>query len=223
MTFQGDYLDKSHSILIVDKGKGSIPLNASLVAHLTNVPLVALPMGESEYFCQKGITLTLKTACFAMSTCKGYQCDQQYDFTEAAVGQCVCFNSLSKSPVVELDVEIPCSNAYKRNGKTRILKFRSRQTSSIFVAKEAWCCLKEGRVSDMLVLRKAVTKINKYINEHGGFTIVGWSQTGAVTDAANNDKRADKGNVVISDNRKPHISYLMPTDIDLLTDPTMVG
>ena len=212
MTFQGDYLDKSHSIPIVDKGKGGLPLASLVMSDLVTVPLTVPAMGESEYFCLKGIRLDLRAACFAISTCEGFQCDQQYDFSEAASGQCVCFQALTKAPVVEVDVEMPCSTSYEVNGKARFLKFRSRRTSSLFVAKDAWGCLKDNRVSDMQVLRKAVKKITAYVNGHGGFTIVGWSRTGAVADAAKDDKKLDRGDMVTSDNRKPHISYLMPTE-----------
>jgi len=61
-----------------------------------------------------------------------------------------------------------------------------------------------------LILRSHVRELVKLVNEAHGWTIVGWVRTGKVKDASEEGNRDAID--IASEDVKPHITYLQPTD-----------
>jgi hypothetical protein len=58
-------------------------------------------------------------------------------------------------------------------------------------------------------LRKSMKKLHKYVNDRGGYTILGYTQLGESTDVSNKLMRVDSLYPTI------HLVYLHPTDLNL--------
>jgi hypothetical protein len=61
-----------------------------------------------------------------------------------------------------------------------------------------------------------VKKVLEYVNQNGGWTYVGWVRTGTVQDTS--DTAARESDNIASRDQAPHISYLYPTDTQILAE-----
>jgi hypothetical protein len=75
--------------------------------------------------------------------------------------------------------------------------------------------LNQDRIMD---IRNTINTITTYINNHGGWTAIGWMKKGTIVDFSNaNDPNAEE--IASDQDLIPHFSYLYPTDITVTTTP----
>ena len=92
------------------------------------------------------------------------------------------------------------------------------RTSNLFVKASTWEVLDANDFYDHTDnLRKAVSSIVTYVNGHGGWSYVGWVRTGSVVDVSEQaDRDNNKEENITSMEQTPHLSYLYPTDPNIV-------
>lgn len=133
--------------------------------------------------------------------------------SSAGTGQsCGCFYKTERhNPlVIKMNVAFPVPRKFNADGKQTVLGFRSLRTSELLVALDGWTELDLEHPAHERALRQAVDRINRYINQRGGWTYIGWLRTGATADQTEPSLK-DIDNIS-SLTQSPHISYLFPTD-----------
>ena len=142
--------------------------------------------------------------------CNSVSCDRLKHNTNTNY-VCACFNQSSRNDTTAKNTVIKISFSFRdtMNEKHRILGFTSLRTSQVFFENEVICAepnvLMSGGVSLLLVEKyyKTIT----YINENGGWTLVGW-YIRAVKEEE--DKEEDDDDLLHS-SIKINVSYLYPT------------
>jgi Tfp pilus assembly major pilin PilA len=174
----------------------------------------ALPResGETNYFVFNNKTIRFQRISLARDvSCSGVQCDRQ-----KPKGGCTCMHqSSSNSLVYSCDVifEVPARVSKEEEFST--FHFRSLRTTSLFFKDyetHANTISVDDQTSHEKDYRNAINKQVEYINNKGGWTIVGWFMLGSTTDASSNGQEK-----VINEDITLHLSYLYPTD-DLSRD-----
>lgn len=141
--------------------------------------------------------------------CKGFTCDMQ--------GGCKgCFGvCLTKKPIVlECTVEVNDVPKWESpNNKALFFDYKSFNFANIFCKDLVSLATKHQAVIDALYVevRTKVPQMVTYINDHGGWTIVGWHRKGIVTSA-------ETGEEFVSEKTTAHITLLRPTDASVLLD-----
>jgi hypothetical protein len=162
-------------------------------------------VGETNYFiltAKKIVVSRVKVAPF--QTCLGIQCDRQKE-----KGGCTCLHATSSSSIVyECNVTFDVPEQIDPSGKVTVGNFHSLKTTKLFyrnfdnfVNRHS---LVDLRGSNQLV-RKQWAEATEYINEHGGWTLVGWFMLGDHHDAANPNEKVQNFQISL------HLSSLQPT------------
>ena len=106
--------------------------------------------------------------------------------------------------------------SFNAEGFYLVESFRSLKTSRIWVPdEEVWDCLTIKNKIHIKVLRETIKNINKYVNDNGGWTYIGWVRTGVVVDESDCIHK-DVENIA-SETQDPHISYLWPSNPDIVS------
>jgi hypothetical protein len=144
--------------------------------------------------------------------CAGSCCDQQR-LSDSEMEKCGCFQTTHAAKVtLRCDVKLPTSEKYSSSGDSWVMLFSSWNTAQLFVTDISWNYINPTDFSQRQSLREKMKGIEAYINNKGGWTVVGWSRTGVVTDVSSSDDRDN----LASANQKPHISYLYPSDPEVV-------
>jgi hypothetical protein len=171
-------------------------------------------IGETKYFCYHNCRLQMKNSNFETAACNGSLCDRQASVKDITKFRCGCFHSdnAMSGKVVTMNLTIPCSASFHVNGHYCVKGFRSLATSKLFVKESSWSKIDIHKKVQRSALREAVKRINEYVSNRGGWTIIGWWRVGNVSDSSD-PKDAEK---IASINPKPHVTYAMPSDLDLV-------
>lgn len=173
-----------------------------------------LEVGEQKYFIIHDVQ-TLEINGFRLDntyTCKGRECDKAHKlFTNqhcgcTAVGNhrnVGCFNVVFDNPFGR--------DRIHNEDKVVVRLHRSLRTTNMFF-EDVEEYAREYSDVNCQSMKKQIKRMVKYINNKGGWTIVGWFRKGeTIEEVATND--TDR---VESDTVKCHLSYLGPTDATVL-------
>jgi len=206
------------------------PVTCDYARVIPSVPLVHPPAGETRYFAYHNVKdLVLGGTVAENTTCGGKFCDRQVPIgnTKEKV-PCGCFHCRDKYKIImDHTVQISCAKYVNGEDSDTVPHFRVNDKDSITVPhfrslRFDRLLFKEGtqRLFDdsvqlgdpvaNLILRSHVRELVKLVNEAHGWTIVGWVRTGKVKDASEEGNRDAID--IASEDVKPHITYLQPTD-----------
>lgn len=193
------------SIVVTDKEL--IPLQNPV--HLPTVELRTPQVGMQRYFALHAQSLKLYKASMVDASCKGILCDRQNPLVRGQSCGCVHMARMN-AIVVKLNVgfEFIDETGNKKNYQAQ--NFRSWRTTTLLVKPSAFSVdtvvFQQGENAD--ALRSVVRNINRFINENGGWTVIGWYRRGEVADASGQET----GEQVASMNQPIHLAYVYPTD-----------
>ena len=214
-----NYLGTTQSVPIMDRCHKALPLLPITVKNVPNVPLSSPPVGHTRYFCEHGVSnIQISRLYIQQSSCAGTFCDRQQELTSNQ--KCGCFFTNKQGNIVlSMDVTINVPPSFSITGYRTVHRFMSWRTSQLFVKEDSWKSLIPSINTDSnnqkhrRALRTASKRIVDYINQHGGWTCIGWIRTGSVQDESDGT-----GALIASSEQDPHITYLYPSNTDLLND-----
>ena len=176
--------------------------------------------GEQVYFLYHGVSVILSRFELVVKgvSCQGVLCDRAQE-SQANVSCGCLFEGDKGSCVGEYTATIPVPVSINGHGKQEVPKCRSlRMTKLFFDNLSAFGSQPDEKIKARFTdVRSKVKEMVDYINEKGGWTLVGWFKKGKVQDAS-----STQGDKIESATISLHISLLIPTDISLAngTDET---
>lgn len=167
--------------------------------------------GEHRYFVYHNLKVEIFGFRLAYEdvSCAGRFCDRA--FPRIANVHCGCFQpSASLNPTVgefNVNVVFPDRTTYEGDNETTIQDFRSLRTTELFFENLEDFASQENLIIEQRTaqMRAKIAGMNAYINENGGWTVVGWFRRGDVTDASTEDAKVEAESVTL------HISTLIPS------------
>lgn len=200
-----------------------IPLSLTFVKYLPTVTPPRPMEGEELFFVMRSRQLdeiklprisgaklkskyTMDKAC-----CNGYLCDRQTVFQTNQHCGCLQVDRNVSGIVMEYDVEF-CDDAENEEEKFQFVQGqRSLRTTQIFVSS-----LEDGNMSTNtsemerdLSLRESVDDMVQFVEDNGGFTMMGYKSVGGVNSGIDGAPKNDSEMVTY------HVVYLYPTKTSL--------
>lgn len=207
------FLGDSTSVPIVECPQDFYPINNRMK---NIVPQVMLAMPEADhtlYFAIHDEKITCKRTTLKEAICSGIFCDRQL-VNVGSTQKCGCLYMSAKGLndyVLEMDVTFAIPRSFNAEATVTVAHFRSWKFSSMFVPDETtWATLDKDL--HFKILRESVANITEYVNDNGGWTIVGWIRSGHIRDQSSDTTIPDN---LASLHPKAHISYLQPTNPDI--------
>ena len=218
-----DHLGGNESIALLSNHTRAYPVEARMDMVCPSVPLDQPNMGDTKYFVYHSVrTLAMGGSIVEDTACGGRFCDRQVLTANAnETVPCGCMHQVDEVKIVTVhNVVIPCETHLHTSGTITVNRFRSWCFDQLLFKKKSKCIFKEAvDVKDPIsnhVLRKRVQKLVALVNGANGWTVVGWVRTGRVKD------ESEEGNQyamdIASEDLKPHITYLQPTNPKDLED-----
>ena len=215
-------LGSTASVPIIESVWDALPISNPIDTLLPNVPLLPPDMGCTRYFCSHNVReLQFHNASFVDSVCTGVFCDRQLctdTVTNPQAIRCGCFHyDRSSAPLtIQFDIAMPCPLDFDQSGITYISGFRSYRTTLLFIKKDTLKYVKKNDSNDLNTLRNAVREVVQYVNNNGGWSIVGWLRTGTVHDIS--ETQGVLAENLASTTQTPHVSFLYPTNSLLVNE-----
>ena len=175
---------------------------------LEEIPLVIPEEGYTRFFYYQGVQITFKNAQIVPVVCQGLMCDKQ------DVKKCSCLTG-HKTPRIVLDVNVKLTgDRFKEIKEMKILSWELTQHLFTDISRDATISSFLG-LERLIGFRASIKKIEKIINEKGGWTIVGWVRKGFTLDETTINEEEE---VIGAENVYPHIIALsFPTNLDKKT------
>ena len=166
--------------------------------------------GEMLYFADHNVVIELSRfeVMFNTVSCSGYLCDRAHPVEKNAA--CGCMFTGDQGPCVgEYTLTIPVPTSISSRSKEYVPKCRSLRTTRLFFDNLSAFGKQtiEKANNRFPAVRKQINDMAKYINEHDGWTIVGWFKRGEVE-----DQSSSQGEKVESSSLTLHVSLLIPTN-----------
>ena len=201
-----------HSMPLMENGSGrAIPLKGTMIRHVPSSELKASDnMNATTYFCYHRVkNLKLTGLEMVRPGCNGVLCDRQVEPTASQYWKCGCFDANGKTVawVMRMNVRVP-----SQPKPTTVMHFRSLRTTELFVQQSTLKYWQHSSLKMQDRWRQSVQEVVEYVNNHGGWTMIGWVRTGAKYD--DSDPKAKEP--VASTDPKPHMTYLMHSNMDIL-------
>ncbi len=215
-------LGSTASVPIIESNWDSLPISNPINTLLPNVPLLPPDMGCTRYFCSHNVRdLQFHNASFVDSVCTGVLCDRQLcvdNMTNPNSVRCGCFHyDRSSAPLlIQFDIGMPCPLDFDQSGVTYVSSFRSYRTTLLFIKKDSLKNVKKNDSNHLTTLRNAVRDVVQFVNNNGGWSIVGWLRTGTVHDIS--ETQGILAENLASTSQTPHLSYLYPTNSIIVGD-----
>ena len=192
-----------------------LPLRDHIIGNIPETTILNprdLDIGQGGHFVLKQRSVHLsRTSIFQDCSCTGIQCDRQKQ-----QGECSClFANLGKTYVYSFDVSTTLmANELNLNTETLTVSgFKSLFTTKCFFRDYEDRVTRFNEEADLVhEIRPRVATMTNCINTRGGWTMVGWYKRGDIADASSGD-RIESQDVTV------HISYLGPSDLDILHTP----
>ena len=174
---------------------------------------IQLPNSSEEtfYFVLENQQIQITKMGFSFDTCCGYQCDRQ-----KCKDECVCaFGAIGNPFVYELDVLYPVDKEQFKvdHHVTTLSSFR---TTNIFfhnISEYSQATTKEKEEKYLYRRRSQVRRLCQYINDNGGFRLVGWVKKGLLQ-IDGEIERVESKDVNL------HLSFMYPQNEKILEDET---
>lgn len=204
-----------------------IPLNNEIEAN------------TSLAFVYNGAKVKVNFTAPVKTTCSGNLCDRQRISDWNGLKGCGCYGMSPNSTSLALQHAISITTT---TGETfRMDDFSSRKFSSLYLSdvipgsvKLYMLQLTEGSMKMLLSVKRCI----EFINENGGFTVVGWYKRGVINDksllASRNPNGTVGGNSGNNKNNEEdvhvdageisyHIVHITPSNRDLLSPTSILG
>lgn len=185
---------------------------ASTLVIKSHIPHLISP-GNQRYFVLHRCT-SVRISNFKIekqSTCAGYECDRAHSLLHGQVCGCLYLTSDITNYVGQFDLifKSPFPITVHDSQLVQVKGFRSwRTTNMIFGDFTTFCNETYREETHVSKLKNRMNKLVRYVNENGGWTIIGWFRKGEVLETAeSNDVDRNESPTVLS-----HISVLIPTD-----------
>ena len=184
------YLGTTESVPVVEKTVRTIPVKPiqSITDIFPPVPLQSPKAGETRYFCyhNKSITSVLVNSVVRSSCMGGLLCNSQSELLVEA-RKCGCFdkNRYNTDRILDVDITFPVEETFELCGAITIPSFRSRRFSNVIVAN--WTGVQAASQGQEESVRNAADSVIRTVNDNGGWTIIGWLQTGIAQDSSSRD------------------------------------
>lgn len=160
--------------------------------------------GQTRFFAQTGIEINVSNVEGMANTCKSFFCDRQ---TASDLGNaCGCFQSrVSTTGVLSCDVSIPVPHTVSENAKYSVVSFKSFMFSNVLCRDVPTTVeqMKSIPYTDSLIPK--VKTLVSYINNNGGWNLIGWIRTGVTQEAGSEED-------IASFTTAPHIVHLQPSN-----------
>ena len=193
---------------------GRIPIIESFtrivpLKHKLYIPPKTIKMssGSSDmtHFCGHSLTISFTMANFITNKdvpCTNITCDRQNTSCKGCRGKDVT----AQNYVVKLHVQVHDQHKYEPiSGVATFLGYRSFHLTKQLVDVGAFASVDVAAMAEHTApLRRACSRIAHYINNNGGWTLIGWHRRGVYTPNAD-------GSVDISSYTQGHIVRLEPT------------
>lgn len=208
---------KSVAVLDISKLTRSYPVTGLPTVMIPEVKLKRPEMGETRYFCLHNCTqVAIGGSKIENASCGGRFCDRQTAPTGPRLvhAACGCFYDKDMCRyVTEHFVRIPASSEFSADGHATINNFRSHKFDQLVFSRDCLSVLEMGNVLHNKVVREHISATVKYVNEHSGWTVIGWVRTGAVLDVSDEGSKDRDVENIASFDQRPHISFMTPTNI----------
>jgi hypothetical protein len=205
------------AITLIDGFSGLVLPLKDGVQYMPNVPLTHPPdIGSTRFFCYHNQTnISLTHVKLDRSSCTGDLCDRQIDPNLLTTFRCGCLQTDTKRviKILDMSVRVPCEQSFRAEESTTINNFRSLRTTRVFMDEKAIGTIDTNNHVHVRALRKGLKDMITWVNQKGGWTIVGWIRRGQKADESDTSKDAEN---LASINTAPHLTYMMPTDMSIL-------
>jgi len=187
----------------------------------------------SMAFVQNGIAIAVQKTEPVTTTCSGLFCDKQrvYDWVDAR--GCGCYHMIQQRSNLAINHSI---RVYTSPATTiSMTNFSSTAFSRLYLSSNipATTQISALRHTDAFFnLLDCIEEVVDFINEHGGFTVVGWYRRGVINDRTLVANNATNGNFNSNNNEDVqvdngeinyHVISLRPTNRAILNPVSLLG
>lgn len=185
-------------------------------------------------FVQNGAIVSVKRTAPEETTCSGLFCDKQR--IQEWMGQrgCGCYHMTHRRSNIALDHSI---SILASSSTIKMENYSSTQFSKLYLTSNLPPSIKirDLRMTEeYFSLLDCIGNVIEFINNNGGFTVVGWYKRGIINDRAlvGNNGNNNNSNMNNSNNEEVqvdngevnyHIIQMQPTDHELLNPHTALG
>ena len=201
------------------------PLMDSFIDHLSPIPVSKPDVGkETNFFLLKNAQMLFHNVLLIGKgdtyppCCNGKFCDRtlRLKSNKEACG-CFSMNSSTSSIVIEADIQHVCEDDTSKS--FIVFNHRSLRTTQLFIENYTilYTNSSEMRASYAARFEDAVESCCDYINNNGGFTVMGTCSRGEISDISNVHEK-------IASTRVTHgITYIQPTNLSILNQPEYIA
>ena len=196
----------------------------------TQVPLSNNIEGnESRGFIYNNAEITLEKTSFIETKCSGLFCDRQRIDEVKVCCMCGCF---STKALINCLIAQWIMSFNTSDGKRRVVKdLSSLKAFQMFTKGKMSIHVRASMLSSGSKYYDAITDcmddIADYVNENGGWTIIGWGKKGLITDATllgvtTETKGREETRKVVADEVTTHVVQFYPTNRALLESNELI-
>ena len=204
-----------------------LPVQATIENMIPECPLSIPPgSGGYKYFVRHHISIRVHdfVLCMQDVSCSGRFCDRAHPLLPGV--SCGCYtkgltaDAIVGEMTVVLLIDPPVGLAPEGHNNEGVAQdvgiivpdFRSLRTTEVFFVNLADYAKQDKAIVERATTanRRAVSHMVTYVNDHGGWSTVGWFKKGEVQDASSEDTKIDSGTVQL------HLSLLLPSDMNIL-------
>jgi hypothetical protein len=165
-------------------------------------------IGDTWAFCIHGIQIGLYGVSLCGSICSGRYCDRR--LPDEGVKSCPCYTANQDRDCQKLTLQVHV-RVFQEEFPNKVgYEIDTSFTSYTFLK---WCLLGGKIPVDMELndkftthhLKTALNKMVKFINDHGGFTLIGWTTCGEQVDHNNSEEKIQSDHLTI------HIAHIVST------------
>ena len=210
---QGNYL---HLLHCEDTALLPLKWNVSALAKPARIDLPPTAE-ETFYFVLENQQINLlRIRAPSDPSCTGFQCDRQ-----KKKGECLCLNLIPGSPLVySFDVEFEVDPRLFGGSRTHVIQgFRSYRTTAMFFKnfpEFSNSTNADKERSAQQDRRKFMKRIARYVNDHGGWKIIGWCRKGKIS-VEGESERVENTQVNLN------LSYVYPSNFAIFSDPEFLA
>jgi hypothetical protein len=170
----------------------------------------------TRYFILHEMSIEVTLATMQKSFCAGYLCDKQ--MLRGQDRTCCCLYNTGVSPLV-LEVVVKVYDGEEGGEKELIVSthdFRSWVFSNLVIdgMNNVTAALDDFSRENEGIMRAKIEQIVQYVNNHNGWTVIGWVRRGTQVDASVTGTRASEDEIT-AETVSPHIIRLVPTNVKM--------
>ena len=174
-----------------------------------------VPENSAQGFIENGCKVEVKSVEVLESVCNGHFCDRQRCVELQKIDKpCGCYfmRGLDSKLSIVHDIEVTCQSSGE---KFSMEQFSSLQFSTLYLTQyfpQDTKRIEFDNTEYLDELYDSIDNVTEYINNNGGFTVIGWYKRGEINDQSNLEavEKISSSTVV------HHFVSLLPTSFDRL-------